>query len=189
MVSNARDDLPDPERPVMTVSRSRGIETSRFLRLCSRAPRMIRASSAIACESWPIGRGETSRGVAALCYGNLSIPRHAPHRRHRCPDHGRLRRGGGPPGARTARPAPDRLRHAGAGCPIAVPLAGQDRRRARGRADPQDALGAAGDAAGGLRRIASRTRSPSFWRSRCPPACRSIWTGSAARRPWPWPES
>src|SRR3569832_2241540 len=40
MVSNARLDLPDPDRPVSTVSVSRGISTSTFLRLCSRAPRM-----------------------------------------------------------------------------------------------------------------------------------------------------
>src|SRR5206468_12312311 len=40
MVSKAREDLPDPLRPVMTTSLSRGISTSRFLRLCSRAPRM-----------------------------------------------------------------------------------------------------------------------------------------------------
>src|ERR1700733_12810455 len=40
MVSKASDDLPDPDRPVSTVSVSRGISTSTFLRLCSRAPRM-----------------------------------------------------------------------------------------------------------------------------------------------------
>src|SRR5258708_3140466 len=39
MVSKASEDLPDPERPVMTTSRSRGMSTSTFLRLCSRAPR------------------------------------------------------------------------------------------------------------------------------------------------------
>src|SRR6185437_9426256 len=40
MVSKARLDLPEPDRPVNTVSVSRGISTSTFLRLCSRAPRM-----------------------------------------------------------------------------------------------------------------------------------------------------
>src|ERR1700747_3163243 len=40
MVSKASDDLPEPERPVSTTSRSRGISRSMFLRLCSRAPRM-----------------------------------------------------------------------------------------------------------------------------------------------------
>src|SRR5688572_21836813 len=39
MVSKARLDLPEPERPVMTTSWSRGISTSMFFRLCSRAPR------------------------------------------------------------------------------------------------------------------------------------------------------
>src|SRR5688500_6426513 len=39
MVSKARLDLPDPDRPVMTVRLSRGISTSMPLRLCSRAPR------------------------------------------------------------------------------------------------------------------------------------------------------
>src|SRR5665647_565101 len=41
MVSKASDDLPEPDRPVNTTSSSRGIETSMFLRLCSRAPRMV----------------------------------------------------------------------------------------------------------------------------------------------------
>src|SRR5262249_27007030 len=36
----ASEDLPEPERPVRTVSVSRGISTSTFFRLCSRAPRM-----------------------------------------------------------------------------------------------------------------------------------------------------
>ncbi len=39
MVSKASDDLPEPDRPVMTTSRSRGMSTSMFFRLCSRAPR------------------------------------------------------------------------------------------------------------------------------------------------------
>src|ERR1700682_630837 len=39
MVSNAREDLPDPLKPVITVRLLRGISTSMFLRLCWRAPR------------------------------------------------------------------------------------------------------------------------------------------------------
>ena len=39
MVSKASEDLPEPDRPVITVSVSRGISTSISLRLCSRAPR------------------------------------------------------------------------------------------------------------------------------------------------------
>src|ERR1043166_6268563 len=37
MVSNARLDLPDPESPVTTMSRSRGISSEMFFRLCTRA--------------------------------------------------------------------------------------------------------------------------------------------------------
>src|SRR5574341_1957686 len=40
MVSKAREDLPDPETPVITVSVLRGISRLMLLRLCSRAPRM-----------------------------------------------------------------------------------------------------------------------------------------------------
>src|SRR2546428_6640345 len=39
-VSKARVDLPDPDRPVTTTSWSRGMSIERFLRLCSRAPRI-----------------------------------------------------------------------------------------------------------------------------------------------------
>src|SRR6476620_8287159 len=39
MVSKARDDLPDPDRPVMTVRLSRAMSTFTALRLCSLAPR------------------------------------------------------------------------------------------------------------------------------------------------------
>src|SRR5437879_5267090 len=38
MVSKARLDLPEPERPVTTTSLSRGISTDMFFRLCTRAP-------------------------------------------------------------------------------------------------------------------------------------------------------
>src|SRR5665213_2093830 len=41
MVSNASDDLPLPLKPVTTTSLSRGIESVRFLRLCSRAPPIL----------------------------------------------------------------------------------------------------------------------------------------------------
>src|SRR5215831_2190645 len=43
MVSKASEDLPEPESPVNTTSLSRGISTSMFFRLCSRAPRMVMA--------------------------------------------------------------------------------------------------------------------------------------------------
>src|SRR5919108_1236092 len=44
MVSKASDDLPEPERPVNTISLSRGRSSVTFLRLCSRAPWMTRRS-------------------------------------------------------------------------------------------------------------------------------------------------
>src|SRR6185312_17266979 len=40
MVSNASDDFPDPDRPVMTTSASRGRDSEMSRRLCSRAPDM-----------------------------------------------------------------------------------------------------------------------------------------------------
>src|SRR2546421_6875112 len=51
MVSNAKDDLPEPERPVITVNLSRGMSTSMFLRLCWRAPRTVMRSIAIRLEA------------------------------------------------------------------------------------------------------------------------------------------
>src|ERR1051325_7716735 len=38
MVSNASEDLPEPESPVTTMRRSRGISTEMFFRLWTRAP-------------------------------------------------------------------------------------------------------------------------------------------------------
>src|ERR1035437_3390649 len=45
MVSKASELLPEPETPVMTTSLSRGMVRSTFLRLCSRAPLIMMASS------------------------------------------------------------------------------------------------------------------------------------------------
>src|ERR1700741_2348838 len=55
MVSNASEDLPDPDTPVMTTNLLRGTTTSMFLRLCSRAPRMTIES--MAKEQSNSGRG------------------------------------------------------------------------------------------------------------------------------------
>src|SRR5919206_4437193 len=43
-VSKASEDLPEPDRPVNTMSLSRGRSSVTFLRLCSRAPWMTRRS-------------------------------------------------------------------------------------------------------------------------------------------------
>src|ERR1051326_8174436 len=50
MVSNANEDLPDPDKPVKTIRASRGSSRVRFLRLCSRAPWMTRESVPTAPE-------------------------------------------------------------------------------------------------------------------------------------------
>src|SRR5688500_12469568 len=55
MVSNASDDLPEPDRPVTTTSRSRGRSTSMFFRLWTRAPRTaIQSVMGCFCRNrWP----------------------------------------------------------------------------------------------------------------------------------------
>src|SRR5688572_10179709 len=47
MVSNASEDFPEPDRPVITTRRSRGRSTSMFLRLWTRAPRTAIQSCAM----------------------------------------------------------------------------------------------------------------------------------------------
>src|SRR2546425_1128851 len=47
MVSKASEDLPEPDSPVITVKRFRGISTLMFLRLCWRAPLTVMRSIAI----------------------------------------------------------------------------------------------------------------------------------------------
>src|SRR5215471_14213273 len=60
MVSKASEDLPEPESPVNTTSRSRGISRSMFLRLCSRAPR-IAITRAPSADAWRRGRPWSKR--------------------------------------------------------------------------------------------------------------------------------
>src|ERR1041384_2456220 len=72
MVSNASDDLPEPESPVMTVSRFRGIATEMFLRLCSRAPRTRRNSSDISPGTYRSARRHSSRRAPVLGIGRRS---------------------------------------------------------------------------------------------------------------------
>src|SRR5258708_8677651 len=52
MVSKASEDLPEPDRPVNTTSLSRGIDSVTFLRLCSRAPRIVIWSVGMNLESF-----------------------------------------------------------------------------------------------------------------------------------------
>ena len=44
-MSKAREDLPDPERPVKTMRASRGSSTETSFKLCSLAPRTINLSA------------------------------------------------------------------------------------------------------------------------------------------------
>src|SRR6185437_9451806 len=77
MVSKASEDLPEPERPVNTTSLSRGIATSTFLRLCSRAPRMVMARwsglngksvmETLACRGARRGRAALRSRLDMLC--------------------------------------------------------------------------------------------------------------------------
>src|SRR6267143_5501230 len=54
MVSKASDDLPEPDRPVRTISLLRGSTRSMCLRLCSAAPLMTMESTDIRdCEPFP----------------------------------------------------------------------------------------------------------------------------------------
>src|SRR3982750_2124081 len=83
MVSNARLLFPDPDRPVMTVSDSRGISTSIPLRLCSRAPRTemwvsIRRISFRLCSEatrggFPGQRDRLKMGAGSLWCNGLGI--------------------------------------------------------------------------------------------------------------------
>src|SRR4029079_17765173 len=69
MVAQQREDLPEPDRPVNTTRLSRGMATSTFLRLCSRAPRMViwRASRAILLlrSAMGLAQGRVNSGVGA----------------------------------------------------------------------------------------------------------------------------
>src|SRR3954464_11973535 len=60
MVSNASDDFPDPESPVITTILSRGIWMSMFFRLCSRAPLTWMEVSGIATSARWCGASRTA---------------------------------------------------------------------------------------------------------------------------------
>src|SRR5215204_2893112 len=66
MVSKASEDLPEPERPVMTTSLSRGMSTSMFLRLWTRAPRT-------AIQSCAIGPGVSAKSKTAILSPTCAI--------------------------------------------------------------------------------------------------------------------
>src|SRR6188474_373492 len=80
MVSNASDDLPDPDSPVTQTSALRGMRTVTFFRLCSRAPWTTSASV------WLIG---ASLYPGEQTFGNGLLVGAARHRTRR--SHGRAR--------------------------------------------------------------------------------------------------
>src|SRR6266481_918856 len=78
MVSKASEDLPEPLRPVMTTSLSRGIFNVRFLRLCSRAPPILMNSLLTDPKTslQTIGKftGKTLAGKGGSCGGRDETP-------------------------------------------------------------------------------------------------------------------
>src|SRR5947208_543907 len=93
MVSNARLDLPEPDSPVTTTRRSRGISSETFLRLCTRAPCTATVVRAVACGAAlpfrfaavePIGWLPPVK-ERDLLDGNVA-PLRELHRRRRLPD-------------------------------------------------------------------------------------------------------
>src|ERR1700681_3129445 len=77
MVSKASDDFPDPDSPVKTTSLSRGISRSTFLRLCSRAPRIVIARVPDPAVCWRLALITSS--ISAFP-GTLIAPRSGAHR-------------------------------------------------------------------------------------------------------------
>src|SRR5438105_11601727 len=74
MVSKASDDLPEPDRPVMTTSRSLGRVRSMFFRLCCRAPRISILSSGIWVfrTGYRTGTSVPSGAARPVKYGRVS---------------------------------------------------------------------------------------------------------------------
>src|SRR5271163_2557228 len=64
MVSKAREDLPEPDRPVKTISLSRGRSSETSRRLCSRAPRTTRRSAIRGGYREGVSRWTGSAGAA-----------------------------------------------------------------------------------------------------------------------------
>src|SRR5258708_32754917 len=76
MVSNAKLDLPLPDSPVMTMSRSRGRVRSMPFRLCSRAPEMTMESWGIGdCLAYPVAGCSTPCGrvVPVMMRGRTGV--------------------------------------------------------------------------------------------------------------------
>lgn len=66
MVSKAKDDLPEPDRPVKTMSELRGSSMETFLRLCSRAPRTMSLSIVTKPQPLPLNEVPSSKSLSHL---------------------------------------------------------------------------------------------------------------------------
>src|ERR671939_1128178 len=84
MVSNASEDLPEPLRPVSTISCSRGISTSTFFRLFSLAPLMPMVSL-ISPLPYPYEPPTTLQLTTMLSSRNPDRAGASPHRSSRPP--------------------------------------------------------------------------------------------------------
>src|SRR6185369_738522 len=85
MVSNASEDLPEPDRPVNTASLSRGISTSMFFRLCSRAPRIVIARVPDAALFWRFALSTSSISVFPGARRRATFGRASPENREHAP--------------------------------------------------------------------------------------------------------
>src|SRR5207253_11516329 len=101
MVSKASEDLPDPERPVKTTSSSRGMDRVTFLRLCSRAPRMVIWSVGIRTFGYPLFSRDRKR--SARGGDQPPLERFDPALADRCPAPGMDHTPGRPQGLKIGR--------------------------------------------------------------------------------------
>ena len=82
MVSKASDDLPEPDRPVKTISLSRGSSMAMFLRLCSRAPRTTRESDTATRLAGPAPRTNACSSQRRRSAGRSRPHDRVPRRAH-----------------------------------------------------------------------------------------------------------
>src|SRR3712207_36694 len=81
MVSKARLDLPDPDRPVNTISASRGRSTEMLRRLCSRAPRTTSRSVTVDIVCGSTDKSSPDQPDAMLRTAGIALAcRHDPDR-------------------------------------------------------------------------------------------------------------
>src|SRR3954447_10629168 len=100
IVSKASEDLPEPDRPVNTMSESRGRSSETSFRLCSRAPRMISCSvtASPAVRKAPDGRRGRVGRVSSPGRTHVRTPVGGYHGSHDLIRHRQVRRAPADPG-------------------------------------------------------------------------------------------